>query len=584
MAARRVSFELYALTQGRWQYHASFSGAQRDQAVEAARQLDAEGFVDAVCVVRESFDSTSNTSSESVVYQGGRKKAPPPTSAAPAPKEGAPARLPVPDVGASGESVRPRRDPPPEIDIDRIEIDTPPPADSGVVASAFKLAFAAIIAFGVGVLAALAASYGTVFLVRLGFDGLRDWLGTLQAATFVVVSLLVFLPMFTRIMRAFRAQERTTAERNEEASPAPRHGRPRPPAASPIAPARDPDVRPPEPDAIEEEAAPADPPPGPETAGQLSGGQEAVGRELARLSEEAQRRFGLDIEAYPRFGLILFMGGMSEVLCHAAGLKPQQATAALTLQIERLGANRRMAAGFAANIDEYLLKPRNFAMYDAGRSAATARLASPMADIGLEGAMRAWQAPSSEPPPALAAGVADGAGQTDGFVAVLFTDIVDSTKGQQDNGDDWAYSVKRAHDDIVREALNRFGGRRIKHLGDGIMATFPSAIRAVDGACAMQKGFAHFSRAVPKMAFGVRIGIAAGEPIHEKGDVFGTPVNLAARMMGKAGAGEIAVSQTVHDLCQGKGKRFEAMGHVTLKGFETPQPVYKVHPNELAPA
>jgi class 3 adenylate cyclase len=80
---------------------------------------------------------------------------------------------------------------------------------------------------------------------------------------------------------------------------------------------------------------------------------------------------------------------------------------------------------------------------------------------------------------------------------------------------------------------------------------------------------------MPNLAFEVRIGISAGEPIHEGGDIFGTPVNLAARVMSKADAREIAVSSVVTEMCRGTDLNFNEVGSFELKGFGA-QPIYHV--------
>src|SRR3546814_13065068 len=100
----------------------------------------------------------------------------------------------------------------------------------------------------------------------------------------------------------------------------------------------------------------------------------------------------------------------------------------------------------------------------------------------------------------------------------------------------------------------------IKHMGDGIMAVFPVVHAAVQGAVMIQQRIARHNGDTTAAKFHVRIGINAGEPIREGGDFFGTPVQLAARVMSVAGAAGIAVSNVVRDLFAGKGLPFEPSG------------------------
>src|SRR5207237_8541114 len=69
-----------------------------------------------------------------------------------------------------------------------------------------------------------------------------------------------------------------------------------------------------------------------------------------------------------------------------------------------------------------------------------------------------------------------------GIRTILFTDIVDSTSLTRRIGDEAAMELLEVHDSIVRDALADLGGREIKHLGDGIMASFVSAAAAVERA------------------------------------------------------------------------------------------------------
>lgn len=155
---------------------------------------------------------------------------------------------------------------------------------------------------------------------------------------------------------------------------------------------------------------------------------------------------------------------------------------------------------------------------------------------------------------------------------VLFTDIVGSTSLTQRLGDEDAVALIHLHDAIVREALVATQGREVKHTGDGIMASFFSAAGAVRCATQIQREFAQ--RAPSDLR--VRIGGAAGEPVGHAEDIFGSTVQLAARLCAHAEAGQILVSNVVAELCLGKKLSFQALGEVSLKGFEEPINVHLV--------
>jgi len=169
--------------------------------------------------------------------------------------------------------------------------------------------------------------------------------------------------------------------------------------------------------------------------------------------------------------------------------------------------------------------------------------------------------------------------QAGAFRTVLFTDIEGSTVLTQRLGDQKARAVLREHERIVREALKAHGGTEVKTMGDGFMASFPSATRALECAIAMQQAFAEYNAGVGAQGLAplhIRIGLNAGEPIAEDEDLFGTAVILAARIAAKAEGGEILASNVVRELVAGKGFLFSDRGDVALRGFEDPVRLYEV--------
>jgi class 3 adenylate cyclase len=157
-----------------------------------------------------------------------------------------------------------------------------------------------------------------------------------------------------------------------------------------------------------------------------------------------------------------------------------------------------------------------------------------------------------------------------GIRTVLFTDVVNSTSLTQSLGDEVALAVLGVHDSIVRDALAALGGREVKHTGDGIMASFVSAAGAVRCAVQIQRELDKHSQANPDRPLKVRVGAAAGEPVEQHNDLFGSTVQLAARLCAHAQPEQILVSSAIAELCIGKGLLFEDLGEVTLKGFGSP--------------
>jgi len=157
-----------------------------------------------------------------------------------------------------------------------------------------------------------------------------------------------------------------------------------------------------------------------------------------------------------------------------------------------------------------------------------------------------------------------------GVRTIVFTDVVNSTTLTQSLGDEAALAILGVHDTIVRDALSALGGREVKHTGDGIMASFVSAAGAVRCAIQIQRELDKHALANPKHALKVRVGAAVGEPVEQHNDLFGSTVQLAARLCGHAEPEQILVSNAIAELCLGKGLLFEDVGEVSLKGFNSP--------------
>ncbi|MDO8611214.1 MAG: adenylate/guanylate cyclase domain-containing protein [Dehalococcoidia bacterium] len=170
---------------------------------------------------------------------------------------------------------------------------------------------------------------------------------------------------------------------------------------------------------------------------------------------------------------------------------------------------------------------------------------------------------------------APGPAPVGGTHTILFTDIEGSTALTQRLGDARARELMREHERLTREALKAHGGAEVKTMGDGFMASFSSATRALECAIALQRSFAERNESAAE-PLRVRVGLNAGEPIEEEQDLFGTAVILAARIAAQAQGGEILVSEGVRQIVAGKKFLLADRGEVTLRGFEDPVHVYEL--------
>lgn len=180
-----------------------------------------------------------------------------------------------------------------------------------------------------------------------------------------------------------------------------------------------------------------------------------------------------------------------------------------------------------------------------------------------------------DPPPA-SPGKSQGIPIDPGFRAIMFTDLKDSTLMTTRYGDAKALHLLHVHNALTRNSLKAHQGREIKHTGDGIMASFASVPDAVECAIAIQKAFAAYNQEHAETPLYLRIGLSAGEPIEEHGDLFGKAVQLAARLCAHAEPARILMDQVVLDQWSGKQLPFSDLGEVTPKGFDHAIRVYEV--------
>jgi class 3 adenylate cyclase len=128
-------------------------------------------------------------------------------------------------------------------------------------------------------------------------------------------------------------------------------------------------------------------------------------------------------------------------------------------------------------------------------------------------------------------------------LAVLFADVVGSTRLFELLGDLRARDMVSTCIEIMRSATEKFGGTVIKTMGDEVMATFPTATDAMAAASQMQRQItAHSQLKVDGHAVAIRIGCHYGTVVLESRDVFGATVHTANRMTSQAKAGQIVTT------------------------------------------
>jgi class 3 adenylate cyclase len=162
-------------------------------------------------------------------------------------------------------------------------------------------------------------------------------------------------------------------------------------------------------------------------------------------------------------------------------------------------------------------------------------------------------------------------GPMGGVAIVVFSDLVDSTALLATLGDDRMERVRRAHVEQVRQAVDSAGGRVVKTLGDGVMASFGSALGALRAAAAIQDSVERLDAANGTIGVAARVGVAAGEPIVDGDDLHGMAVVISSRLSSAAGTGEVLVQDLVQALIASRdGVALEEPRDYELKGVPKP--------------
>ncbi|MBM3950436.1 MAG: adenylate/guanylate cyclase domain-containing protein [Rhodospirillales bacterium] len=589
--AMQTTLEIMVQQHGRWVIHARYPVTKKDAAVEEAKALEKTPGIGAVKVIKDVYDQKRGTSSEYIVYKSATVKMETSKTAAPARPSPAAASF---DEPQADERPRPRPAKPAAKPMA-----APARKSKSSLGEVMLRLLAVLICGGIGgaaitfgIHSALAGRANLFGISLLGDSGANFYLAVF------IISFLAVAGLMSSILLGGKGIEMQEQKKEmpvfkpkaAAAKKAPAQPTPSGVKAAPEAPEPTPDelaqqLREAAADILnaaagkaeeaspmaETEAAPAaaapaaadtgiSPPLDPNVEKQKTYMLRFLGRTLEQVATTQKK-----LDSYTKFGLNLFLAGACEIMCQKRDLDAATRARLLAEGVQALGFKADHAAGFAGNYESYLLQDaRYMQMFQAGRNAMNTYFSDE--DEGLKhltAAIADWSKPKPR----------EEASQV---VTVMFTDMVGSTALTQTRGQQVAQQVVRAHNRIVRQALTRFHGREIKHTGDGIMASFAQASSAVDAAIQIQKDTLAHCRDYPDLPLQLKIGLNAGEPIAEDGDLFGSTVQLSARITDKAKANEIFVPDSVRLLCAGKNYRFVSRGGYAMKGFEGDITLYEV--------
>ena len=159
-------------------------------------------------------------------------------------------------------------------------------------------------------------------------------------------------------------------------------------------------------------------------------------------------------------------------------------------------------------------------------------------------------------------------------LTLLFTDMVASTELLGSLEEREAERLRHGHFAALGAQIERHGGRQVKNLGDGVMATFEAARDAIEAAVAMQLAIAGPAGRRSPHGRAIRIGVSSGDVSVEHGDCFGTPVVEAARLCAQARGGQVLVAESTRLLARSY-EPLRKLEKRTLKGLAEPTAVWE---------
>ena len=169
----------------------------------------------------------------------------------------------------------------------------------------------------------------------------------------------------------------------------------------------------------------------------------------------------------------------------------------------------------------------------------------------------------------------------DGVGSAIHTFLIADVRGYtlftQERGDEAAAKLAAKFAGIARERVEGRGGSVIELRGDEALAVFTSPRQAIRAALDLQEHFMAESMADPDVLLPVGIGLDAGEAVPVGTGFRGGALNLAARLSGQAGPGEVLASREVTHLARRMdGVRYEDRGSIRLKGLTEPVPIVRI--------
>jgi len=166
------------------------------------------------------------------------------------------------------------------------------------------------------------------------------------------------------------------------------------------------------------------------------------------------------------------------------------------------------------------------------------------------------------------------------LAAVLYADVVGYSR-LANLDEENTYRLLRESLDLLTSIVKEHEGKKIKEAGDAVLAEFQSVTASIECAIEFQRHMSTRNEGlVGDSRLEFRVGVNLGEVIHDRDDIYGDGVNLAARIQEQADAGGVYLSGAVYEQVKGKVEQdFDDLGYRKVKNIAQPVRIYRTNPS-----
>lgn len=290
---------------------------------------------------------------------------------------------------------------------------------------------------------------------------------------------------------------------------------------------------------------------------------EEIGK-FAKSTVDALRTTERTLDSIGRFVMQLFLAGACSAVARKFLLSAKDSITLLIEALVQSGIGKAFAESFAMNVEEFAKRESYRQAISSGQKAMEQQLRGEQVEMkDFARVLNTW---SDEVHKRLPPRV----------VTFLITDIVDAAALTQRLGNLHTQRVIKAHDEAVDIAIEKNKGKKVRHTGDGVIATFPDPARAIAAAQGIQQKLDEHNKRMPHLSTNVRIAVNAGEAGEDSDGYFGAAIKMTAQICDQAKTSQILAADVVRSFCKSSQQAFKPFGEILISELDKSRPIFEV--------